>query len=393
MTTPSSAPALPSPLQGFAEKFTEGGGGAGGNRQTDARAASPAAGDDLPDDSAFLGDEEGDAMDKEGGAAGAAAIAAAVPKRPAPPSNKAQPRRKKKAAGVLGVDAIARACAPTGLEEEEEENEAGQELEPDAELELEPELEQQGSDTEGQIDYLLACEVTSTRLQFHVMWDGYPHLRNWWQRVDEAIAVDTLAQPEPYLRKVLELEAELEIQPSDAGQKTQCLIVEVRADAVWALHAADGTELTLDAARCRLINDGSDGSDGSAQERMVVASWRLLLDQQASLTDHALDWSSDTLKEIRDEWDSTAFPTPAQAQAIVLEVGEQAVYTEEGDSLEAVGELCTWLKSPSKTYMLARIPAETLLADWMHGSLVRDALQTLSGIDARDVRTMVKPAK
>ena len=126
---------------------------------------------------------------------------------------------------------------------------------------------------------------------------------------------------------------------------------------------------------------------------MAVASWKLLLDQQASLTDHALDWSSDTLKEIRDEWDSTAFPTPAQAQAIVLEVGEQSVYTEEGDSLEAVGELCTWLKSPSKTYMLARIHAETLLADWLHGSLVRDALQTLSGIDARDVRIMMKQAK
>ena len=84
---------------------------------------------------------------------------------------------------------------------------------------------------------------------------------------------------------------------------------------------------------------------------------------------------------------------PAQAQAIVLEVGAQSIYTEEGDSLEAVGELCAWLKSPSKTYMLARIHAETLLADWMHGSLVRDALQTLSGIDARDARTIVKPAK
>ena len=72
---------------------------------------------------------------------------------------------------------------------------------------------------------------------------------------------------------------------------------------------------------------------------------------------------------------------------------EQAVYTEEGDSLEAVGELCTWLKSPSKTYMLARIHAETLLVDWLHGFLVRDALQTLSGIDARDVRTMMKQAK
>ena len=71
----------------------------------------------------------------------------------------------------------------------------------------------------------------------------------------------------------------------------------------------------------------------------------------------------------------------------------QSVYTEEGDSLEALGELCTWLKSPSKMHMLARINAETLLADWMHGSLVRDALQTLSGIDARDVRAMVKQAK
>ena len=99
------------------------------------------------------------------------------------------------------------------------------------------------------------------------------------------------------------------------------------------------------------------------------------------------------MKEVRDEWDGSAFPTPAQAQAIVFEVGEQSVYTEEGDSLEAVGELCAWLKSPNKMYMLARIHAETLLVDWLHGSLVRDALQTLSGIDARDVRIMMKQAK
>ena len=92
----------------------------------------------------------------------------------------------------------------------------------------------------------------------------------------------------------------------------------------------------------------------------------------------------------------TAFPTPTQARAIVLAIEAQSVYTtEEGDSLEALGELCAWLKSPSKMHMLelARINAETLLADWMHGSLVRDALQTLSGIDARDVRAMVKQAK
>ena len=182
----------------------------------------------------------------------------------------------------------------------------------------------------------------------------------------------------------------MELEASDGGQKTQCLIVEVRADAVWALHAADGTELALDAAHCRLTNDGSGGS---AEGGTALAAWKLLLDQQASLTDHALDWSSDALKEIRDEWDGTAFPTPTQARAIVLAIEAQSVYTEEGDSLEALGELCAWLKSPSKMHMLARINAETLLADWMHGSLVRDALQTLSGIDARDVRAMVKQAK
>ena len=64
---------------------------------------------------------------------------------------------------------------------------------------------------------------------------------------------------------------------------------------------------------------------------------------------------------------------------------------EEG--LVVAGSPGTQVARMSRETFLRQSEAAALLADWIDGSLVRGALQTLSGIDARDVRTMMKQAK
>ena len=120
-------------------------------------------------------------------------------------------------------------------------------------------------------------------------------------------------------------------------------------------------------------------------------AWKLLLTEEASRTDRAIDWGSGAeLAAIRDEWgDGSAYPTFPQARVVVLAMLEQSVVSQ-ADSLESLRELCAWLRAPSKNVTMARIHAEDLVGEWMHGSLIRDSLKLLSSIDSRDVRKLPK---
>ena len=303
--------------------------------------------------------------------------------------------RKKKA---LAAEAIARACAPTAELGAEEVLALGQDAaatpapgvslgqpNPPQDAAITQEVGHPGGALHGvhEIDYVKGCEITDTRIQYHIAWVGFPdRFPDWWQQLELEQAISALSQPEPYRGKIVELEAA-------GGGTTQCLIVEVRAG-VWQLHAAHGTELLLDAARCCLVPEQLQQAEaGQAAEGLVA--WKLLLAEEASRTDRAIDWSSNPeLAAIRDEWgDGSAYPTFPQARAVVLAMLEQSVVTQ-ADSLESLQELCVWLRAPSKNVTMPRIHAEDLVGEWMHGSLIRDSLKLLSSIDSRDVRKLPK---
>ena len=68
----------------------------------------------------------------------------------------------------------------------------------------------------------------------------------------------------------------------------------------------------------------------------------------------------------------------------------QQVYNIEthADALDALVQLCSWLRAPSRSVMLARFNAETLLRDWLPGGLVRDSLKVIASIETRDLHKL-----
>ena len=69
-----------------------------------------------------------------------------------------------------------------------------------------------------------------------------------------------------------------------------------------------------------------------------------------------------------------------------LAVEQQRVYDVEthAHALDALVQLCAWLRAPTRSVTLVRIHAEALLPDWLQGGLVRDSLKVLASIEARD---------
>ena len=126
---------------------------------------------------------------------------------------------------MTGQDAVARAAAP---------------------MHWRRRLRLLDSDSEGQIKLLRACEVTTSGMQFDVVWQGHEHLPAWWQGLDEAVAVAALSEMECYQGKVIELEL-------STGTKSLCIIADVDDSVGWQLHAVDGSHLVVDARQCRLI--------------------------------------------------------------------------------------------------------------------------------------------
>ena len=59
-----------------------------------------------------------------------------------------------------------------------------------------------------EIDYVKGCEITDTRVQYHIAWVGFPdRFLDWWQQLEHDAAVSALSQPESYRGKIVELEA------------------------------------------------------------------------------------------------------------------------------------------------------------------------------------------
>ena len=74
----------------------------------------------------------------------------------------------------MGNDPIARASAPT----------------------------RENDDDECRIKFLRACELTTSGVQFDVVWEGHELRPPWWQGVEEAVAAHTLfASPAHAVRR------------------------------------------------------------------------------------------------------------------------------------------------------------------------------------------------
>ena len=107
-------------------------------------------------------------------------------------------------------------------------------------------------------------------------------------RVSSAILYACDAVPRPYGRRGkvmnpvhLSVQRVMEIAVDES----------VRAG-IWQLHVAHGTELLLDAVRCRLVPEQLQQA-GAGQAAEALVAWKLLLAEEASRTDRAIDWGSD----------------------------------------------------------------------------------------------------
>ena len=99
-------------------------------------------------------------------------------------------------------------------------------------------------DAEGRIDDSKACEVTDTRIQYHIAWEGFPDpFPDCWQQLEHDIAATVLSQPEPY-RSAQDRGAR------GRGRRHDPVPHRRRATpgGIWQLHAAHGAELLMDAA-------------------------------------------------------------------------------------------------------------------------------------------------
>lgn len=222
------------------------------------------------------------------------------------------------------------------------------------------------------IDYIAAAapQPDDAPVIFNIMWEGWPHLKDWQQALDDKVAIATLAGIDWCTDQLIELH--------DGRDKTLCLIATYDPEsATHSLRMGNGSVAMLKLHSCELQN--APGKVG----------WRLEAKPPGAsvlLHDGVVDWKTDPgLSAIRQTWgDGGSFPNFEHARSILLAVREQNILTMElhAAPCEALARLCAWLtKCKTSDLMLARYDAEKVSKCWLKGSLVRDATEVLQSVD------------
>jgi hypothetical protein len=226
------------------------------------------------------------------------------------------------------------------------------------------------------IHSIQGCEHTCKGMQFDIVWQGHEHIKHWWQCLPEQEAFGELSQSS-YHGRVLEIVTGEEKQ----GERLLAIVVDfIPTIDTWTIEYGDGDRETF------CLHRAVFGPPNSPNTRKVQ-SWTLNNKfKSGTKTDSLLDWDRGDLAGVRESL--RGFPTYKQAKHIVLAVREQVCYDldEDEESSESLGQVCEWLTNPAQNMMMmTRFLCDSLRDDWLPGSVIRDAFQTMSGIEKRDL--------
>ena len=211
-------------------------------------------------------------------------------------------------------------------------------------------------------------------LTYRVLWTGYPHLLDWWERLDHTGAFDDPS----YEQRLIEVMPQGDAPEVSAGRRSKkadymVLVLGKPLDGGGKREAFEpnGSRHVMDLAAC-VLDDAPPGD------------WLLKMDdERLYLTDAILDtWSTDpALIKAREEWrDGSEYPALEDAMA-VLRIAASAIQARGGGAQSAMMELLLFLTTPTMEALeRAKEHALTVRAGFVYGGVIHDALSVINAV-------------
>ena len=229
-----------------------------------------------------------------------------------------------------------------------------------------------------------SLEAIGLEVLYRIEWEGFPHITNWWQRLQEPPRVDDDGMFHRRMVEIMELGEAPDLTSGRRSRKraSQEMVLGDRTDAdgVRLCYESDGSEHRLDMLRCLLDEKPVD--------------WLLSLDCDLLVTtDHIMDWGgSQGVQDARKSWgNGEYFPTVLEAKEVLCHLGDTATQIAELSPTQRQGflQIALFLRAPDEhSPDLAAGHADALKKGFLDGGQIRDCLSMMGSLDKKKISAL-----